>query len=311
MGSYIVLKVLGFILLVAALLKGHELLTVPVAGKDLWSWRPFLILTVEFEFALSIWLLSGLLKKAAWLASLLCFSLFSTITLYKAVTGAASCGCFGSVRVNPWITLFAIDLPAVIALSIFRPKLSFPPVLSFRRKQESIKAVIHEFLAPIPHTGRLTLTACLVLGVLCVTTPILALNEPATITSFYEVLEPETWVSKKLPILEHIDIAETLKKGCWLVVLCHHNCPDCARAIPMYEQMARDLQGNKDFLRIALIEVPPYGQAAISEDSSCLLGKTNEWKERFVTTPAVLIIDNGMRNECTRALERPILLGVV
>ena len=100
-GNDIVLKVLGFLLLVAAILKGHELLTTPVAGKDLWSWRPFLILTVEFELALSIWLLSSLLKKAAWLASLLCFSSFSVITFYKAVTGSASCGCFGSVHVNP------------------------------------------------------------------------------------------------------------------------------------------------------------------------------------------------------------------
>jgi hypothetical protein len=129
-GSDIVLKVLGLLLLAAAVLKGHELLTVPVAGKDLWSWRPFLIFQVEFELALAIWLLSGLLKKAAWLTSLLCFSLFSMITLYKAITGAASCGCFGSVHVNPWITLLAIDLPAVIALSIFRPGKVLSPRVS-------------------------------------------------------------------------------------------------------------------------------------------------------------------------------------
>jgi hypothetical protein len=42
-GRDIVLKVLGLLLLVAAVLKGHELLTVPVANTDLWSWRPFLI----------------------------------------------------------------------------------------------------------------------------------------------------------------------------------------------------------------------------------------------------------------------------
>jgi len=41
-GNDIVLKVLG-LLSAAAVLKGHELLRVPVAGKALWSWRPFLI----------------------------------------------------------------------------------------------------------------------------------------------------------------------------------------------------------------------------------------------------------------------------
>ena len=41
--SDVVLKVLGLLLLTAAALKGHELLTAPVANRDLWSWRPFLI----------------------------------------------------------------------------------------------------------------------------------------------------------------------------------------------------------------------------------------------------------------------------
>ena len=41
--SDVVLKALGLLLLTAAVLKGHELLTVPTADKDLWSWRPFLI----------------------------------------------------------------------------------------------------------------------------------------------------------------------------------------------------------------------------------------------------------------------------
>ncbi len=72
--SDIVLKVLGLLLLTAAVLKGHELLSVPVVGKDLWSWRPFLIFQVEFELALGIWLLSGVFKRLAWLAGLLCFA---------------------------------------------------------------------------------------------------------------------------------------------------------------------------------------------------------------------------------------------
>lgn len=101
--------------------KGHELLTVPVANKDLWTWRPFLIFQVEFELALGIWLLSGVFKRLAWLGALACFSLFCSVTLYKALVGAASCGCFGTVHVNPWITLFAVDLPAVVILGLLRP----------------------------------------------------------------------------------------------------------------------------------------------------------------------------------------------
>jgi len=62
--SDIVAKLLAALLLIAAALKGWQLLTEPVANSDIWSYRPFLILTVEFELALGLWLLSGLFKKS-------------------------------------------------------------------------------------------------------------------------------------------------------------------------------------------------------------------------------------------------------
>ena len=114
------LRLVGGLLLAAAGLKGWQLLTEPLANSDIWSNRAFLILTVEFELGLGIWLVSGLFKKLAWAAGVACFVLFSGITLYKGLTGAASCGCFGSVEVNPWITLFAVDLPCLAALVVFR-----------------------------------------------------------------------------------------------------------------------------------------------------------------------------------------------
>ncbi len=49
-----VIKVLGTLLLSAAVLKGHQLLTEPVANSDIWSNRAFLIFQVEFELALGI-----------------------------------------------------------------------------------------------------------------------------------------------------------------------------------------------------------------------------------------------------------------
>ncbi len=268
--SNAVIKLLGVLLLTGAALKGWQLLTEPMANNDIWTNRTFLIFTVEFEIALGIWLLSGLFKKAAWLATISCFTLFSFITLYKGLSGAASCGCFGSIHVNPWITLFAIDLPAVLSLSIFRPRdaklFDWPPVARF---------------------AGTAFVGVLVLGI---TMPLLAFNEPAAVTSTYEILEPSEWVGNELPILEHIDIGEKLKKGNWLVLLYHHGCPDCVRAILMYEQMAQDLVGNEDFLQIALIEVPPYSQGPTDENSPCILGRMDETKEWFVTTPAVALL---------------------
>jgi len=285
----IVLKILGLLLLAGAVLKGHELLTTPMANVDIWSNRYFLIFVVEFELSLSIWLLSGLFKRASWLVTLGCFSLFCCITLYKGLTGAASCGCFGNVHVNPWITLFAIDLPAVVLLALFRPKMEMQRVLH-----------IPHWLEPLPNPITLGVVFVLGLSAIAVSSPLLILNEPAMATTEYEVLEPETWIGKELPILEHIDIGNQLKTGNWLVVLYHHDCPACAEAIPKIEQMVRDLKGNKGFLQFALVEVPPYAQAnstPISQDSYCILGKLDAGKEWFVTTPVSVCIQGGIVRE--------------
>ncbi len=95
--------------------------------------------------------------------------------------------------------------------------------------------------------------------------------------------------------------------SCYPDVHRDYDCPDCGRAIPMYEQMARDFEGNEDFMRIALIAVPPYGsgpalpgrssatprRSPVSENSPCTLGRLPETKEWFVTTPATALITDG------------------
>ncbi|MHC4397408.1 MAG: MauE/DoxX family redox-associated membrane protein, partial [Planctomycetota bacterium] len=190
----------------------------PIVDNYIWIHRPL-------ELVLGIWLLSCRSKKTAWLAALLCFALFSVVPLYKSTTGAVSCGCFGSVYTNPRITLLAIYLPAMIALLMFRPG--------------------REKLSARPSILRFTAIFAVGLIILGIATPVLAFNEPAGVTCSYEVLKPKTRVGKELSILEYIDIAESLKEGNRLVLLYHYDCPDCIETIPEYEQMARDLTGDK------------------------------------------------------------------
>jgi hypothetical protein len=64
----------------------------------------------------------GLFRKAAWIAGTLCYLGFICVTLGKALMGLESCGCFGLIQINPWVTLFAIDIPIFLLLAIFRPK---------------------------------------------------------------------------------------------------------------------------------------------------------------------------------------------
>jgi hypothetical protein len=178
--------------------------------------------------ALGMWFLSGVSgwgKRAAWWVAVGCFSLFGGITLYKGITGAASCGCFGRIHVNPWVTLLAIDAPAVLGLL-------FLPVRS-------------------DHTRLTRLSFSLIANIITIlilvngsSTVILALNPPPLINSRYEVLIPDDWPGKPFPYLEHIDIASRLSQGTWAVFLYHHDCPNCRTALPQYHRMARDLSSN-------------------------------------------------------------------
>ncbi len=314
----IVLKVLGFLLLTAAVLKGHELLTVPAANRDFWSWRPFLIFQVEFELALGIWLLSGVLKRLAWLAALTCFSLFCCVTLYKGLIGATSCGCFGRIHVNPWITLAMIDLPAAVLLWALRPAMvSANPAHSLRvslhAAQSSWQGLRHVLsggrwaqaqrpwssisarpvLTPTA-SAEVAFTGVLILLVLALSTSVLAMTKPPKLTSRYAVLEPETWRGKQLPILPYIDIADTLTEGRWLVILHRHDCRACAKAIPQIQQFRQEItEGKAGPVRVALIQVPPHSPAPKEAIEGTIAGRLSEAKTWFVATPTVVCLTEG------------------
>lgn len=192
----------------------RELLTRPVACS-IWTSRSFLIAQVELELFLGVCLLSGVYRRAAWLVGRVCFVVFSMVTLYKGLSGAESCGCFRAVPVNPWITLFAIDLPAVIALAIFQPNLRpTQPVRYF------------------PH--RLAVATILILAIGIPSGIAMANFDPTVLNSEgeiigdsqYVILETETWVGKNLPILKYIDIGDQRNEGNWLLLLYHYDCPE-------------------------------------------------------------------------------------
>jgi len=112
--------VLGLVLLVAAGLKGHELALDPLTEDSFLASPPLQIAAIEVEILLGLWLLSGLARRAAWVAALGFFGVMAGVSLYMALAGQTSCGCFGRLTVNPWLT-FAFDGAAVAALAVWRP----------------------------------------------------------------------------------------------------------------------------------------------------------------------------------------------
>ena len=135
-----------------------------------------------------------------------------------------------------------------------------------------------------------------------VTTPILALNEPANVTSSYEVLEPETWAGKRLPIMEHIDIGEQLEKGRWIIFLYRHNCPVCLAIYGKFEQMAHNLANRGDCQKkVALVEVPPYGLIAGNTERSFISGKLSNDRKWFVDSCLILLSDGIIQGAWSNA----------
>lgn len=108
-----VLLLAGSILLFAAVMKAWQLATVPILGEGLLHARWFNVLVVEFELFWGLGILFGLFPNLVRKATIGLFVLFAGVSLYKAISGEASCGCFGKAEVNPWWT---VSLDTLITL---------------------------------------------------------------------------------------------------------------------------------------------------------------------------------------------------
>lgn len=112
----------GMVLIVASFLKVHLMTTQPIVADRFWESWEFFLVQVPLVLGLGIWLVSGLFRKAGWLLGVLALLVFLGDTVYKAVTGAESCGCFGTVEVDPWVTLFVFNIPFLALMLIFPPR---------------------------------------------------------------------------------------------------------------------------------------------------------------------------------------------
>jgi thiol-disulfide isomerase/thioredoxin len=267
----------GIFLIGASILKIHQLVTEPIISRGLWESWEFFLIQIPLELGLGIWLVCGLFRKAGWLLGLIAFGGFIGITLFKGITGEASCGCFGVVKVNPWITLIVVDIPIFLLLAIFRPKGEklFPP--------------------PWPKAAHFFAIAIPTFILLPAIEYVLITNKPPMKAEKYEVIDIKQWQNRqRWSLLDYIDMKEQLQNGEWVVLMYHNDCPDCREAIPVYEKMYKDLTGNN--INMAFIEMPPYEdgkQQLVKPDSIVTRGRLSEAKKWYVQTPVVVVLRDG------------------
>lgn len=279
------------LLLFAAYMKWRQLPVLERMGTGILH-HPWLSAgQIVAEAALTCWLLSGLGRAWSRRVALAAFALFTSLTAYRGIVGADSCGCFGQFAVNPWITL-ALDLLMMGLLFAGKPNADEGKL---RRSPEP------------GHGGsgrvRLGLGVLAMLLVVGLTAGQLA-NRPAltdpglTQAGNLMILEPDRWRGKKLPLLPYLEAndgaaLEPLLAGEWRVILYSTDCDHCRTAIPKVLQAMASRSADRP--RYCFVRVPASGDIQDIVPPGKYLRATLTTKyEWFASTPGVLELDNGL-----------------
>ncbi len=283
-GGYNLLRIfLAVLLLTAAALKGHQLATERYLGPGLLNDRRMLTGVVAFELAFGCWLLAGICARASWAVALGCFTSFCGVALYKALSGEVSCGCFGTVPVNPWHTL-AFDVGAVAALLVCRP--ANPSSLIARSGSGGIapNALVFAGAFVVSLLGAWGLRA------------VLAAQLSSSGSSGGVYLDPWRWVGQRFPLFAEVDRGDELRTGRWRLVFYKTGCAKCQEALPRYEARARAEARSANQPRIALVDIassgnPPQGSPAMS---ACFRARLKPEKRWLMLTPVEVTLDQGV-----------------
>jgi hypothetical protein len=288
-GANFVLRSLGLVLLIAAALKGYELAIKPTADTSLLRYRWLAAALVEFELFLGLWLLSGVYQGHARVVALVAFAVFLCANLYQALSGEESCGCFGAVRISPWLTLI-FDFLACAALWAFRP-LSVSGTSAASPRWRLLTTVAASIAVGVP------------VGMVILTSAPAMLSPSGDVVGDAEtvLLEPMSWVGRRFPLLGHIDVGSELAHGDWIVMLYDWRCAVCQQILPQYVELAHALASQSQSLRVALVELSPSSEShAPPGDRVCTRGRMDNSHRWLVATPVFVRLRSGVPDVVTR-----------
>ena len=259
-------------------MKAYAVIAEPASALTSDSSRLLTPLLIAAEFGLGFLVLTGIYWSYMRRALFVVFLGFACYALFLALQGEESCGCFGQLKVSPWWT-FLLDVLVLFGLGLEiilnrgsrsdtrqRPKVWTKPCLAFGSVLSiGICIGLVSYLNPVQSNAGIQM------------------QQIGGLT----VLEPETWVGQKNPLSSFVDVE--LDAGEWIVLLHRHDCPKCQETIEELEISFGTDQANQ----IAIIEVPPYGQAHGGE-KIFLQGRLTDDREWFVQTPVVMRIKDGI-----------------
>ena len=268
---------IAFYLLVAVLLKAFfpAESAIMVAGYGVPSWLMLIIPQIELALAFAVAL--NLSPKATYPIGLGLFTLFGLFSLHRAISGAESCGCFGALTVNPWLT-FVLDL---FVVGIF--------IVTWPRSNPK-RSGVAVWILP------LYITVALTLGIQISSSSIFKpfdrkAGSGITVMNDLIILEPEKWIGNPLPIADSLlsnhDLSR-LKEGSWTLLFHHHDCPKCLAVRTNYISLSKT-QAN-----VLFVEVPPFGNGKPVDIRQCLSSHLSPLKDWFMQAPVEVRLKEGV-----------------
>ena len=228
----------GLLLLAAASLKTIDLFNGSVSTH---LFRH--LVEILMETAMGLWLVWGRGARICAMITLVLFTVFAGVSAFRGIAGYHSCGCFGPVHVNPWLTM---TLDVVVVLVMLWSLRVTPAAGS---------------------NGRLRKAAAMLLAIVMVWVGIWGqqywqpafLHANGQITGGHGLLftTPPSWYGHTMPISPFIVGSNALLHGRWLVIIYYHGCPVCQQAIASITRHYR--QKKPKNIRVALVELPPWG----------------------------------------------------
>jgi hypothetical protein len=195
------------------------------------------------------------------------------------VAGFESCGCFGPLKVSPWLTL-ALDLNVSVIASWASQSIDTSSSALWRSPSVSVFGSVFLLLS-------LLSSALMVQG-----RPMEVQSESELIDTNGEfvLLKPESWIERPFPLSAFIDPPINVNDGCWTIVLVHHDCPDCQALVAGYAM--RESKHVADAGRTVVVEIPPYAASPMitGDVMRAQLSQKHNW---FAQTPTQIRIQDG------------------
>ena len=264
---------IAFLLVLTGVLKFHFAVSQPPVDSGILSSRWALILIAQLEWTLAAWLLTGFRRHMAWRVLVFVFVGFLLISVTQAVQGE-SCHCFGVVTVPPGFSLF-VDLTVLGLLYCSRQVWRDCPskfgtrlviviaVLFVMGSSASAYALTYHERRDVRSEG------AIIIG-----------------HGHNVLLEPESWLGKRFPLLDFVGDEDLLSKGDWEVWIYRHNCPECSRAL-------RSIGKRQDESRLAILELPPFASDRITQEDVVWF-QADERYSWFGETPIRLNLSSGI-----------------